>query len=114
MIPPRCPARNLVTTPTDVARLIKKNSTFNFMIIFSTEMTRAHSETESITYFLLHDSPQTPQKPVEMYSRPHRFLSENNYNSPAYVFQDQFNKLRVRVLYVVYVRVFCKCLWRNT
>ena len=74
----RCPARSLVTTSTDVSRLIKKNSTLNFMIILSTEVPRTHSETETIIYLLLYDSPQTRQKPVEMYSRPHRFLSENN------------------------------------
>jgi hypothetical protein len=49
----RCPARSLVTTSTEVSQLIKKNSTLNFMIIFSTELTRAHSETEIIIYLFI-------------------------------------------------------------
>jgi hypothetical protein len=75
----RCPACSLVTTPTDVSRLIKKNSTLNFIIIFERNWHGHLAKLKLIfIYLLLHGSPQTRQKPAEMCSKSLRFLSETN------------------------------------
>lgn len=77
------PARSLVTISTDVLRLIKKNLNIKFHDNFfngrDTDTQWNWKKKKLIIYLLLYfDSPQTRQKPVEMYSRPYRFSSENN------------------------------------